>query len=89
MPRQQFSDRHGFTKPRDVFQMDFIDEDLRNRLWNIVKNDFIDVLIADNYDSESFRLKETVDKLFIVRVYDAFFKEHLDPLEFSKKTDKI
>ncbi len=84
MPRLRFSDKYGFTKPRDIFQIKDIDDTLRNRLWNTVKVKFIDVLVAGNYDSESFTLMNSKDKDFIVQVYDSFFKDHIDPLQFSK-----
>ena len=32
--RSRFSERFGFKKPRDAFQINDIDKALRNRLWN-------------------------------------------------------
>lgn len=84
MPRQRFSDKYKFTTPREVFQLDDIDSDLRNRIWNIVKNDFIDVL-RSKYDSDSYIPHEDNDKTYIVKLYDAFFKDHVDPLKLSKE----
>lgn len=84
MPRQRFSDRYEFTTPREIFQLDNIDAELRNRIWNIVKNDFIDVLVA-KYNSDDYQLDTDNDKLYIVNIYDAFFKDHIDPLQLSKK----
>lgn len=36
-----FSERNGFVKPRDIFQIDSLDERTKNRIWNWVDENFI------------------------------------------------
>ncbi len=36
-----FSERYGYTKPREALQIESIDEPLRNRLWNEMKSFYI------------------------------------------------
>jgi len=43
------------------------------------------VLVAGQYDLESNKINGSEDRLFIVRLYDAFFKDHIDPLVYSKR----
>ena len=84
MPRARFSDKYGFTTPRDVFQSDDIDEALKNRLWNAIKNYFIDTLVTPN-NNDRYAPHQPQDKKFIIQVYDEFFKDNIDPLKYSRK----
>lgn len=69
--RKKFSERYGFKQPREAFQINSIDDRLKNRLWNnfiimyidIIKLDIISTYIADK---KAFNfVKEDI--------YDGFF----------------
>ena len=48
--RQRFSVRNKIIKPRDVLQLDDIDNALRNRLWNSFKNTYIEPMKTGNWN---------------------------------------
>ncbi len=67
--RKRFSERYGFTEVRDTFQIDSMDDGLKNRLWNQFRIHYIDTIqkYAGNFKEKNHY------KLFIT-LYDAFFK---------------
>jgi len=93
--RQRFSERYGFVKVRDSFQIDSMDDGLKNRLWNKIKLIFVDTLTGyeyvyggEDYISDNGILKKADDKKFILHIYDDFFKVSIEPLEYSKDNIK-
>jgi hypothetical protein len=48
----KFSERIGKREPKVDLQIDSIDDDLRNGLWNVFYNYFIDEIIAEGYIEE-------------------------------------
>jgi len=45
--RKKFSERYKFKNPRDTFQIDSMDNELRNRLWNQVQFFYFDKIEKD------------------------------------------
>ena len=45
--RRKFSERYGFLKLKDVFQIQSIDNDLKNRLWNQIQEYYFDSIEVD------------------------------------------
>ncbi len=83
--RKRFSERYRFVKIRDSFQINSMDDGLKNRLWNIIKNIFIDTLETNYYDQDIVSPQTKEDKEFIVSIYDKFFKDNVDPLEYTRR----
>ncbi|NQY52432.1 MAG: hypothetical protein HRT42_02560 [Campylobacteraceae bacterium] len=48
--RQKFSERNGYKNPRDILQVESINEALKNRLWNNMKMIYIDSLSREYPD---------------------------------------
>ena len=44
-----FSERYGFVKPREMFQIDSLDERTKNRIWNWVDKNFIQLISKKKY----------------------------------------
>jgi hypothetical protein len=45
----RFSDRYSHTSPRNVLQIDNIDDSLRNALWNVIDEFFCRGVCTDYY----------------------------------------
>jgi hypothetical protein len=71
--RKRFSERYGFKKPRETFQIENMDIDLRNRLWNKFREYYI---YSIDYGSKyfSYNINNEEDKIFFKKIYDEFFK---------------
>jgi len=91
--RQRFSQKYGFAKVRDKFQVKSMDDALKNRLWNIIKN-YLDTLtgyrdpMGITYESDDGKLKNETEKIFISKLYDHFFKTSEEPLTYTKNKIK-
>lgn len=47
----RFSQKIGKTSVRDLIQVESIDEKLENRLWNTIRNDFLNKIgVDENYN---------------------------------------
>ena len=44
-----FSERNGFVKPREIFQIDSLDERTKNRIWNWILENFINKITLKMY----------------------------------------
>lgn len=44
-----FSERNGFVKPREIFQIDSLDERTKNRIWNWILENFINKIPQKKY----------------------------------------
>ena len=94
--RKRFSERNGFNVVRDTFQIDSVDDGLKNRLWNKIKIIFIDTLIGyeysihkkNYYELDDGKLRKKHDKDFVLKIYDQFFKVDNEPLLYSKNQIK-
>lgn len=75
MRRNKFSEKYGFTNIRDILQKNNIDERLKNRLWNVIKENFFDKINVN-----SLKIYYEVDEELINKLYDEFFA-------LAKKTD--
>lgn len=73
--RRKFSERYGYQKVQDTFQLNNINEALKNRLWNTIKIYYIDTMpqiqYSNNIDEKSYS--------FAKKIYDGFFKIHEEP----------
>lgn len=76
--RKKFSERNGYKNPRDALQVEFINDDLRNRLWNNIKMTYLDGL-STQYNSEDLNLNDNLEIYKIKQLYDSFFKTHEEP----------
>lgn len=73
----KFSDRYGYTDPKNIFQRERVDDDLRVKLWNILK-----VCIWDNYDHDDYSLREKSQAIdyTLKRLWIHYFNNDLDDL---------
>lgn len=70
--RQRFSERYGFKTPRESFQIQNIDDTLKNRIWNYIYNNELVLL-------EERTLLSTNGRKIASKIYDGFFKTHEKP----------
>jgi len=84
-----FSQRYGFKLVRTILQKDSIDDELRNRLWNALKDFYWETI--KNYESLIKRLIKTseiyehlikISEKFFKKLWDKFFKKPLDEIEW-------
>ena len=91
--RKRFSERYGFVEVRDTFQIEDIDDGLKNRLWNKIENFYIDSInIGSNVHIQlMYTIKDKRDKDFFEKIYDVFFKISDIPayVNIHKITEKI
>lgn len=73
----KFSQRHGYSPLINAFQRECADEELRTKLWNILK-----MSIWDNYRPNSYGYQETSEKIiFLVkRLWFNFLNRDMDTL---------
>jgi len=85
--RKRFSKRYGFVSIRDSLQIKDIDKALRNRLWNLFRNFYL-----ESISLEGLHIKNQLDYDFFIQIYDGFFKISDKPTLFleslSKKIEK-
>lgn len=80
----RFSDRIGITDIKSIIQLDFIDEELQNGLWNIFQVFFIQAMMKeDAYAMSSSRFKGFIESLWFT-----FFKEPMDLIPY-KRADAV
>lgn len=78
-----FSERKGLTKPREEIQMDYVDIELRNRLWNVL--DYY-------YWKDRMRYAEEIDgddRTYFTRLWHHYFKRTVDTLSFQWHSDLL
>lgn len=69
--RKKFSERNKFKEPRNTFQIDYIDHELRNRLWNQIRFYFF-----DKVELNGIYIKYQKDFDIFNKIYDEFLKSH-------------
>ena len=78
--KMKFSERIGKTSSQKELQIDDMDDDLRNALWNILLMSFLDPLISlekdQKYRDETYR----PFKLYCILLWHEFFKKTVDNL---------
>lgn len=81
-----FSKRRGITPAKKSLQIDSMDDDLRNCLWNIIKINFIDLLLTD----DNYTYKGTFNTFFFM-LWLYFFKNTVDtkPIIHNQMIDFI
>ena len=72
-----FSQRKGITPVKSVLQINNIDDDLRNGIWNVLIECYWDLVIPKYF------IKNTPMYIFINKSYSSYFKQPLDTLENS------
>lgn len=83
--RRKFSERYGFQEVRNVFQVNNIDEKLKNRLWNAIKIFYIDPIVTQfGRTEENAHITNENTLNFIKNIYDGFFKTHEEPSTYKK-----
>lgn len=87
--KRSFSQRMGHKQVRSKFQLNTMDDVLRNRLWNALKiffwNEIKDKLFYDSYSGDSGFLLSKNEKinLFYTMLWDRYFKRNLDSLSLD------
>jgi AbiJ-like protein len=81
----KFSDKHGYTKAREVFQLEVVDEPLRNRIWTLLKIFYWDRVsyTSDMYGHGGCFLSHPGNEnieIFCKRTWHNYYKEPLDTL---------
>jgi len=56
--RRKFSEQYGFKKVADSFQIESINADLKNRLWNTIKIFYIDPIGTEIGVDERFKITD-------------------------------
>lgn len=81
-----FSQRKGLKKIKTEIQVDYMDNELRNRLWNVLTMTYWDTMEGAQWVSES----QVMETLF-TRIWHKYFKEPLDtmPRYWRDLYDKI
>jgi len=79
--RKKFSERYGYKKPRESFQIEYIDKALRNRLWNKIRDCYFISIEIDKYDF----ITKNEDYIFFKKIYDEFFKLPHPPSTYIKE----
>jgi AbiJ N-terminal domain 4 len=79
----KFSERYGFTKARDVFQIDSINAELRNSLWSILTIELWDT-VRPEMNSRFFSANPEI-KSFLNQVWFKYFKSPVDTLHNNWK----
>ncbi|SFV71760.1 hypothetical protein MNB_SV-13-1704 [hydrothermal vent metagenome] len=73
--RKRFSERYGFVKVRDRFQIESMDKALKSRLWNRLKKYYINSIKKSwCEDFGTSNIIEKADSIFFREIYDKFFK---------------
>ncbi|WP_313579812.1 AbiJ-NTD4 domain-containing protein [Chishuiella sp.] len=82
----KFSDRFGYTEPKTIIQIDGIDSDLKNALWNIIDIMYLSKYNSNNiFDSSNSRNYQSM----INKIWVGYFKKTIDRIprsvtEFNK-----
>lgn len=72
-----FSERKGLTKPRTEFQIESIDDKLKNRLWSVLcESYFTSELACNKYTDET---SETM-WMFLSLLWNSYFKKPTDTI---------
>ena len=76
----KFSERNGIKSPKVNIQIDYIDDDLRNSLWNVIDIIFLSEL--KNHENRYYN--RTKFKVFYETIWFSFFKEPIDTIPTHK-----
>jgi hypothetical protein len=77
----RFSERIGKNQPKVEIQLDFMDQELKNSLWNVVCMFITELIEKRQY------LYESPFKSFVESIWFSFFKEPIDQIPYS--TDSV
>lgn len=76
----RFSERIGKVRPKIDIQIDYMDEDLMNSIWNVISINLVEQLEQKQYLSDSY-LNEYINSLWFNH-----FKEPLDEIPIDTRT---
>lgn len=99
--KKRFSEKYGYSKTRDSFQIDSIDNKLKKRIWNKIREDIFEKITRER--SSSYFTYNSEHKMFVL-LYDEYIgvdfkptnniynlekqiKEYYDKLEWFKIYD--
>ena len=75
----RFSQRYGYTPVKDVVQLEYMDMDLRNSLWNCLETFYWNMARTSHLnDSRNYDLR-----VICTEIWKDFFKRPLDTIPFS------
>ena len=76
MRRNKFSEKYGYTKIRNTFQLNDIDSRLKRRIWNVIRDDYFDLIqVSDYKHSISFQ----ADFDIFNKLYDEYLGLDIKP----------
>jgi hypothetical protein len=78
-----FSQRQGIIPVKNIMQVDSMDEDLRNSLWNVLKDVILDSVVGlDEYGTFWFAKSQNENIVYLINVlWRNYFKKPLDTLD--------
>lgn len=76
--RKRFSERCGYSKTRDSFQIDSIDNKLKKRIWNRIREDIFEKITRDRLSS--YFTYNNEHKMFVL-MYDEYIGADFKPSE--------
>jgi len=85
MKEKSFSERQGIVKPRLDLQLDGIDDELKNALWNLTLNDFFKTFKTTNGDNFSV-YGETEFSKMAKAIWEHFLNRPSDSLRSKNYT---
>ena len=79
---EKFSERYGFTKPREKMQLESVDDALRNRLWSLL---YIHYWQGTKEYTLYYYEPDISEEMmeFLVRLWDEYFRKPLDTLPYK------
>lgn len=81
--RKKFSEKYGYSKTRDSFQIDSIDNKLKKRIWNRIREDIFEKITRDRLSS--YFTYNNEHKMFVL-LYDEYIGTDFKP---SKNIDNL
>jgi len=83
--KRKFSERYGYAKQKDIFQINSMDAKLQNRIWNQIKRFFLDEIsiCVQGY----VELKS--DREFILELYDNYYGAQINAVGIYDKYNRI
>ena len=61
--KKRFSEKYGYSKTRDSFQIDSIDNKLKKRIWNKIREDIFEKITRER--SSSYFTYNSEHKMFL------------------------
>lgn len=87
--RRKFSDKYGYTKPREILQLEDIDKRLKNRIWNTIENSYLNLIIT-SYEPIGFSdRREVFRNPLDYKTFEKLYDEYLAVVKKPSKDIKL